>query len=160
MLFLLIKLLMIAIIALLLVPIRFSVAAYFSLDREMVLIVLRIFGINALRFNVQSKNDEWITTINGKPSKKVDKRSLRHKLIRPLIKSVDLRHIECAVQFGTDDAKTTALLSGAIKGLFLPLKAKCESANIYVFNDWENEVGNLAARLDVGIIPLKVISEI
>ncbi|HKL94526.1 MAG TPA: DUF2953 domain-containing protein [Clostridia bacterium] len=159
MLFLLLKLVMIAIVALLLMPIGLSVALYFSLERKLLLLSVRIFGFNAVRLNLQIREETMGVKLNGKPTRFIDKRKLR-KIIEPVIKAIDLLKVDCALQFGTEDAKSTAVAIGTIKGMFLPLKTKCDDANLYVFTDWEKEVGNLGARIDLGITPLKILSKI
>jgi len=177
MLVLLIKLLMISLIALLVVPIGFSVAIYFSLERELLLVGIKIFGANILRLNLINKDNEFELTVNGKnpksdkelnvtkaklKSREKNKRAKKNKklIVKIVMKTIEFYEIECALQFGTNDTSSTAIIVGAIKSMFFPLKFKCDQANLQVFTDWEKEVANLGARIDMSLTLLKLIGNI
>jgi hypothetical protein len=157
MLFLLLKLLSLALVALLVLPVKISAAVYLSLDRKLALVGVNVFGVTVARISAALSAEGLAVTINGKKPKKTYK-MLNLSKYKNKISAIKLTDLKFALQLGGEDAVQTALIVQSARNIFNAVEATVPSSDLHVFADWENEVFNAGLRIDLDIIPLKLIS--
>lgn len=148
MLFLLLKLLNIALISFLIIPIYFSTAVYFSLDRSLMLVGLNVFGFDALRLNISLEEKGIIVLLNGKEAKHPKKKIRVSKFFSKLL-LFEIKDIKLAMQYGSQEIFDTALNAQSIKIVLNAVKGKFPFAEFKVFTEWQREVLNFGLRLDM-----------
>lgn len=155
MLFLLLKLLSVALISFLIIPIYFSTAVYFSLDRSLMLVGLNVFGFNALRLNIALEEKGISVLMNGKETKSTKKIDISKLLAKITIFKIS--DIKLAMQYGAQEINDTAMNVQTIKIALAVIKGKYPFSEYKVFTDWKREVLNVGLRLDMSVNILNLL---
>lgn len=113
-----------------------SVSGYLSVDRECMIIVVKIFGVKAFKIIVQKVNGIFEITINGQIFDKKPKKSQRNLNLRKLIA---IKKITLMIN-SDDDEFMTAMIKGAVSALYI------KNANVKII---QGKQGKTNAYFDV-----------
>lgn len=90
-----------------------SVSGYLSVDRECMILVVKVYGVKAFKIIVQKINGIFEITINGQIFDKKPKNSQRNLNLRKLIA---IKKITLMINLDGDEF-LTAMIKGAVKAL-------------------------------------------
>lgn len=90
-----------------------SVSGYLSVDRECMILVVKVYGVKAFKIIVQKINGIFEITINGQIFDKKPKNSQRNLNLRKLIA---IKKITLMIN-SDDDEFLTAMIKGAVSAL-------------------------------------------
>lgn len=106
-----------------------SVSGYLSVDRECMILVVKIFGVKAFKIIVQKVNGIFEITINGQIFDKKPKKSQRNLNLRKLIA---IKKITLMIN-SDDDEFMTAMIKGAVSALNI------KNANVKIIQGKQGE---------------------
>lgn len=113
-----------------------SVSGYLSVDRECMILVVKVYGVKAFKIIVQKINGIFEITINGQIFDKKPKNSQRNLNLRKLIA---IKKITLMIN-SDDDEFMTAMIKGAVSALYI------KNANVKII---QGKQGKTNAYFDV-----------
>lgn len=113
-----------------------SVSGYLSVDRECMILVVKVYGVKAFKIIVQKINGIFEITINGQIFDKKPKKSQRNLNLRKLIA---IKKITLMIN-SDDDEFMTAMIKGAVSALYI------KNANVKII---QGKQGKTNAYFDV-----------